>query len=160
MDIKDLLDQLNHSDECSFIEAKKASEIDRSILETVCAFSNEPGLCGGYILLGVEEETQSLFPSYVIAGVTNPDKLQVDLGSQCASMFNTAVRPQIDVERIGSKIILKVFIPEAAEGTKPVYFKNEGLPRGAYRRIGSSDQRCTDDDLLMLLSSTETCAVR
>lgn len=57
MDLKDLLDQLNHSDECNYIEAKKGSAIDRSIMETVCAFSNEPGLEGGYILLGVEEET-------------------------------------------------------------------------------------------------------
>ena len=156
MDIKELLDQLNHSDECNYIEAKKGSAIDRSILETVCAFSNEPGLGGGYILLGVEEETQSLFPSYITAGVENPDKLQLDLSSQCAGMFNVAIRPQIDIERIGNTTILKVFIPEAAEGTKPVYFKNEGLPRGAYRRIGSSDQRCTDDDLLVFFQKEET----
>ncbi|NVN19437.1 AAA family ATPase [Muricauda sp. HICW] len=156
MDIKELLDQLNHSDECSYIEAKKGSAIDRSIMETVCAFSNEPGLGGGYILLGVEEETQSLFPSYINSGVSDPDKLQLDLSSQCASMFNTAIRPQIDVENIGGKNIIKVFIPEAAEGTKPIYFQKDGLPRGAYRRIGSSDQRCTDDDLLIFFQKEET----
>ena len=61
MDLKELIDQLNHSDECNFIEAKKGTAIDRSIMETVCAFSNEPGLGGGYILLGIVEETQSLF---------------------------------------------------------------------------------------------------
>lgn len=156
MEIKELLDQLNHSDECNYIEAKKGSAIDRSIMETVCAFSNEPGLGGGYLLLGIEEETQSLFPSYIIAGVDNPDKLQLDLSSQCAGMFNIAIRPQIEIVSIGDKNILNVFIPEVAEGIKPVYFKNEGLPRGAYRRIGSSDQRCTDDDLLVFYNKEET----
>src|SRR5690606_22938306 len=140
MDAKDLINQLNHSDECNYIEAKKGSAIDHSILESVCTFSNEPGLGGGYILLGVTQETQSLFPSYIVSGVENPDKLQLDLSTRCASEFNTAIRPQIDMERIGNSTILKVFVPEAAEGIKPVYFKNEGLPRGAYRRIGSSDQ--------------------
>lgn len=156
MELKDLLDQLNHSDECNYIEAKRGRAIDRSILETVCAYSNEPGLGGGYILLGVEEETLSLFPSYVASGVDNPDKLQLDLSSQCAGMFNIAIRPQIDIETVGGHNIVKVFVPEAADGIKPVYFKNEGLPRGAYRRIGSSDQRCTDDDLLVFYQKEET----
>ena len=31
--------------------------------------------------------------------------------------------------------------------TKPVYLRATGLPSGAFRRIGSTDQRCTDDDL-------------
>jgi ATP-dependent DNA helicase RecG len=156
METKELIDHLNHSDECNYIEAKKGSTIDRSIMETVCAFSNEPGLGGGYILLGVEEETQSLFPSFEIKGVEKPDKLQLDLSSQCASSFNAAIRPQIEVERVNGTNILKIFIPEATEGTKPIYFKNEGLPRGAYRRIGSSDQRCTDDDLLVFFKKEET----
>lgn len=30
-----------------------------------------------------------------------------------------------------------------------MYFKNEGLPRGAWRRVGSTDQRCTEEDLHM-----------
>lgn len=136
--------------------SQKGSAIDRSILESVCAFSNEPGLGGGYILLGVTQETQSLFPSYIVSGVENPDKLQLDLSTRCANEFNTAIRPQIDMERIGNSTILKVFVPEAAEGIKPVYFKNEALPRGAYRRIGSSDQRCTDDDLLVFFQKEES----
>lgn len=156
MDIKELYEQLNHSDECNFIEAKRGTAIDRSIMETVCAFSNEPGLGGGYILLGVEEEARSLFPSFETKGVENPDKLQLDLSSQCADVFNVAIRPQIDIEHIGDKNIVKVFVPEAADGTKPVYFKKEGLPRGAFRRIGSSDQRCTDDDLLVFFQKEES----
>lgn len=43
-----------------------------------------------------------------------------------------------------------VFVPEAAAQDKPIYFKAQGLPRGAYRRIGSTDQHCTEDDLFVL----------
>ena len=50
---EDLLQELSSLDESHRIEAKRASQIDRSILGTVCAFANEPGLGGGYLLLGV-----------------------------------------------------------------------------------------------------------
>ena len=50
----DLLTELNASDESPRIEAKRAREIGKSIMETVIAFANEPGLGGGYLLLGVD----------------------------------------------------------------------------------------------------------
>ena len=50
----DLLDELNAVDESARIEAKRASDIGKSVMETVIAFSNEPGLDGGYLLLGVD----------------------------------------------------------------------------------------------------------
>ena len=155
-DIKELLDNLNLTDECSNIEAKKGSSINRSILETVCAFSNEPAIGGGYILLGLERESETLFSNYKIVGVDNPDKLQLDLSSQCASMFNVPIRPEIRIEKIEGKNILNIFIPELPEAQKPVYFKNESLPRGAYRRIGSSDQRCTDDDMFIFYNKEDS----
>jgi ATP-dependent DNA helicase RecG len=39
------------------------------------------------------------------------------------------------------------FVPEADAHDKLVYIDARGLPKGAFRRIGSTDQRCTDDDL-------------
>lgn len=153
---KDLIEKLNLSDECTTIEAKKATNIHRSVLESVCAFANEPGLGGGNILLGVEREENSLFPSYVICGVENPDKLQLDLSTQCADMFNQPIRPEIVVDNIGGKNVINIFIPELQQSQKPVYFKSEGLPRGAFRRIGSSDQRCTDDDLFVFYNKEDS----
>ncbi|MFB2118970.1 ATP-binding protein [Parapedobacter sp. 2B3] len=153
---RELIQQLNHTDECNWIEAKRGSAVDRSILETVCAFSNEPGLGGGYILLGVEQESISLFPSYEITGVEQTDKVQLDLGTQSASMFNQPIRPSIQVEKIGDRNVIVIHVPELPDGQKPVYFKNEGLPQGAFRRIGSSDQRCTDDDLFVFFNKEDS----
>lgn len=52
----EILDMLNASDEDIRIESKTGSDVDRSILETICAYSNEPGLDGGYIILGTHRE--------------------------------------------------------------------------------------------------------
>lgn len=155
MIIRELLYQLNNSDEHSNLEAKKGSSIDRSVLETICAFSNEPGLGGGYILLGIKESDNSLFPSYEVSGVDNPDKLQKDVASQCADSFNLPVRPKISVEEVNSKNIVLIEVFELPTEQKPLYFKNQGLPKGAFRRIGSTDQRCTEDDLFLFYGNED-----
>ena len=50
---QDLLTELNASDESPRIEAKRSREMGKSVMETVTAFANEPGL-GGHLLLGVD----------------------------------------------------------------------------------------------------------
>lgn len=147
MNIRELLANLHELGEQEQLEAKSAQELGDSVLETVCAFSNEPDLGGGVILLGVAEEEQMLFPSYEIAGIADPDKVINDLVTQCRTVFNIPVRVDVAQERIDGKLIIGVSVPEAQSGDKPVYFLRKGLPGGAYRRIGSSDQRCTEDDL-------------
>ncbi|MHB1616676.1 MAG: ATP-binding protein [Metallibacterium sp.] len=150
MTAQELLERLNLLDENERIEAKAASDIGKSLLETVCAFANEPGLGGGWLLLGVTREDLALFPAYEIQGLDQPDKISADLASQAASMFNRPLRLDIQTDAIDGKAVIVVFVPEAAPQDKPIYFKAQGLPRGAFRRIGSTDQRCTDDDLIAL----------
>lgn len=143
----DLLESLNLLDENERIEAKRGSELGKSILETICAFANEPGLSGGWIVLGLVREELALFPSYEVEGVEQPDKLSADIASQCSDTFNIPLRVDITAEVINGKAVLVVFVPEAAPQQKPVFFKAKGLPAGAFRRIGSTDQRCTEDDM-------------
>jgi len=147
---QELLEHLNLLDETERIEAKRADEIGKSLLETVCAFANEPGLGGGWLLLGVTREELALFPAYEIQGLDHPDKISADLASQAASMFNRPLRLDIQAEVLDGKAVIAVFVPEAAPQDKPLYLKAQGLPRGAFRRIGSTDQHCTDDDLIAL----------
>jgi ATP-dependent DNA helicase RecG len=143
----ELFELLNKQDECPWIEAKGGGQSSHSVMETVCSFSNEPGLGGGYILMGVESDESSLFPRYKVQGITDPDKFQKDLATQCAGMFNLPIRPEVSVESIKGKIVIKVWINELSSRQKPVFFKSEGLPSGAFRRIGSTDQHCTEDDM-------------
>jgi predicted HTH transcriptional regulator len=109
-DVGELLERLNITDESVTIEAKRAGEIDKSVMETVNAFSNEPYLGGGYLLLGVERDANG---QYIVTGISDPDKLQLDLSSQCADSFNLTIRPDIKVETVDGKNVLLVFIPLA-----------------------------------------------
>ncbi|MCH8568893.1 MAG: putative DNA binding domain-containing protein [Balneolales bacterium] len=152
----ELFDLLNEQDECDWIEAKGGHESSHSVMETVCAFANEPGLGGGYILLGVAEDRSTPFPKYITINIADPDKSQKDFVSQCSSMFNTPVRPKVSVERIHGDTVLKIKVDELPDSQKPLYFSSEGLPSGAYRRVGPTDQRCTEDDLRVFYKDSQS----
>lgn len=143
----ELLQQLNDLDEHPRIEAKEGSAMGKSILESVCAFANEPGLGGGWLLLGVKPDEQAFWRQYEVVGVPNSDQLQADLASQCAAVFNIPIRPKIEIAEVQGKRVISVFVPESPASSKPLFFKATGLPKGAYRRIGSADVRCTQEDM-------------
>jgi ATP-dependent DNA helicase RecG len=147
MEIAALIQQLNTTDENSQLEAKQGSAVDKSFLETVCAFANEPNLGGGIILLGLVREENSLFPSYQPVGIQDPDQLGQEIATKCANAFNIPVRPQITTASFRGKIVMGVSIAEVSPSEKPVFFSNLGLPRGAFRRIGPTDHHCTEDDM-------------
>ena len=150
-----LFDILNETDECNWIEAKGIGDSSVSIMETVCAYSNEPDLGGGYILMSISEmDSADESCLYKIDPIPDPDKLQSDLASQCAGMFNIPVRPAMTIEKINGIPVLKIWVDELPAKQKPLYFKNKGLPSGAFRRIGSTDQHCTDDDMHVFYKDT------
>ena len=145
---QELYSLLIQADESVWIETKGIGDTYQSLMESVCSFSNEPGLGGGYILYGIgEHKGETGKDRFVVEGVSDCDKAQTDISTQCGNMFNISVRPRIDIEQLEGKNILKIFIPELPSQQKPLYFKNKGLPEGAWRRIGSTDQRCTEEDL-------------
>ena len=151
---QELFEQLNDSGESCWLEAKGKADICphgrenfRTLLETVCSFSNETGLGGGIIVYGIGENSQNEKSPFVVEGIPDPDKAQLDIATQCKTVFNIAVLPQIRVEKIDGKCVLLVIVPEQSERKKPVYFKKDGLPAGAFRRIGSADLHCTEEDI-------------
>ena len=154
---KEIFEQLNSIDENERIEAKKASDIGNSVMETICAFANEPGMGGGYLILGAERTGfEKGSPVYAPINIENPDKIQNDIASKCSTEFNVPIRPRIETGKIDGKTIIVVKIEEAVESQKPIYIKRKGLPQGAFRRVGASDQRCTEDDMRIFYSSAES----
>lgn len=147
MNAHDLLDELNRTDEHARLEAKAARDLGVSTLETVCAFANEPGLGGGTLLLGVERGPNGV---YHAVGIADPDRASQELASACATRFSTPIRPRIEVAIVENKVLLVVSVDEVPASEKPVYFVKQGLPKGAYRRVGSTDQRLVDEDLAAL----------
>jgi ATP-dependent DNA helicase RecG len=147
LDFNEIWERLISVDESDTIEAKRGSDIGDSLLETISAFSNEPELGGDYILLGVAKKENALFPDYEIVGIENPDELQSSFASRCRNDFNITIRPQLKVENKDGKNVLIAYIPEAQLSQKPVYIKKKDVKHGTYRRIGSTDAKCVDNDL-------------
>ncbi len=145
----EIIEELNAVAESATLEAKEFCETggNRTLLETVCSLSNEPGLGGGTILWGVEELESGQAKRYSAKGIPNVDKAMSDLVSQCASVFNSVVHVDITPESVDGTTILRIYVPELPVSRKPLYFKVDALPRGAYRRSGGSDIRCTIEDI-------------
>jgi ATP-dependent DNA helicase RecG len=147
LDAKTLLTELNAVDEHERIEAKRGTEAGKAVMKTVVAYANEPRLDGGYILFGVQRRDADAGTRYEVVGVSDPDKVSRDFASQCATMLNQKIRPQVTTETVEGKPVVAAYVPEAQPAKKPIYLESKGLERGAYRRIGSSDQQCSDADL-------------
>jgi ATP-dependent DNA helicase RecG len=157
MRLRELLDQLRSLDENSRLEVKRGSQVGDSILQTICAFTNEPGLGGGTILLGVERTDEGmLFPDYAVRGVPDPDKVQADLVSQCRNVFSIPLSVTVTAEQADGGTVLIVDVPEASPASKPVHFARKPLPGGAFRRLGSADVKCTEDDIALLFQQRRT----
>ena len=155
--IIDLLRELNELDEHPTLEAKTCAgdDLGESFFETVCAFANEPDLGGGRLVLGVAKSSEDFFGGYEVVGVGNPDKLLQDIATGCANRFNHPVRPRAFSETHQGKVVIIVEVDEFSPAQKPLYFAKHHLPRGAWRRIGSTDQRCTDDDLVLFFGNRQ-----
>lgn len=149
----ELLEQLNRTDETERIEAKesRSGDVGRAAFKTLSAFSNEPGLDGGYLLFGVSRRDDG---SYEAVGVEQPDRLQTQLASMC-SEFNAPIRPRVQVQEQRGVCLVAAFVPEASRAQKPVYRVSTGLPGGAFRRNGSVDVRCTEEDLHALFAGRD-----
>ena len=155
---KELFAELNSFDENRRIEAKSASAVGKSMMETVCAFANEPGLRGGYLILGAKRTgiAEDGRPVYEPENIENTDKIQSDFVAMCNSMFNVRIRPIINVEEYLGKTVIVVKIEELPESQKPAYFAKRGLPDGAFRRIGPSDEKCSEEDMYLFYQSADT----
>ena len=143
---EDTISELNQIDEHHKLEAKKG--FGDSAMETICAFANTSNMGGGLLIIGVEKQGDT----YVPVGVSDTDKTTSDISTQCASRFNVPIRPQISTDTIDGKNVIIVDVRESAPAAKPVYFRKDGLPRGAFIRIGATDQKCTDEDIAILFS--------
>lgn len=60
------------------------------------------------------------------------------------------------MEEYLGKTVIVVKIEELPESQKPAYFAKRGLPEGAFRRIGPSDEKCSEEDMYLFYQSADT----
>lgn len=117
-----LLEQLRQLDECQRIEAKRGSDIGGSVMQSVCAFANEPGLGGGYLLLGISEPDEQ-HEQFYVSGVSNTDQLLGALQANCREQFEQIIPIETQAVSVEGQTVIVVFVPELDPVAKPCTFK-------------------------------------
>jgi ATP-dependent DNA helicase RecG len=147
-ELMELIDELKLGKvETQKLECKEArSNIPRSLLETLSAFSNTHG--GGIILLGVGDA-----PTFPILGVDNLDRLQSAAANMCAQELEPPIRPQFSSHNISGRSLLVIEVPEAGTSEKPVYIKARGIYHGSFIRQADGDHHLTEYEVLKLLEN-------
>lgn len=147
-ELQEILQQLQqHGSETPGVEAKCArNELPRRVWETLSAFSNSPG--GGVLLLGIDETER-----FAAVGVTNPAKLQADLGSLCADQMEPPLRPLIQFWEVDGRTVVSAEFPELPLDQKPCCYKGSGLPNGAFIRVGDGDRKLSPYEVQALFES-------
>lgn len=144
MTTEELLEKLNHIQkmkcETQTIELKKAGEgCPKRLYDTLSSFSNQDD--GGVIIFGVDEEED-----YRETGVYDAQDLQKKINEQCLQM-EPVVRPLLTVVEKDGKRFVSAEIPAVDMTERPCYYKGHGRLKGAYTRIGDSDEPMTEYEI-------------
>lgn len=108
------------------------SQVGKSILETLSAFSNGGG---GVFIVGLDERV-----GFAPAVGFDATKARDALTSRCAQLA-PAVRPEISIVPFEDAAVLIAEIPEMLPRDKPCYVTERGRYQGSYIRTGDGDIR-------------------
>lgn len=119
------------------IELKKAAQgCPKRLYDTLSSFSNQNE--GGVIYFGIDEEND-----YSLDGVYDAQDLQKKINEQCLQM-EPVVRPVLTVLSMDGKNFVAAEIPGIEISERPCYYRGQGRLKGAYCRIGDSDEPMTE----------------
>lgn len=126
--------------ETQTLEIKKAKEGSPARLyDTLSSFSNQEE--GGVILFGIDEQNE-----FSETGVYDAHDLQKKICEQCKEM-EPPVRPLLNAFEIDGKVFVTAEIPGLDVTRRPCFYKGKGRLKGAYIRIGDSDEPMTEYEI-------------
>lgn len=127
------------------IEAKTA-EIDypKKCYDTISAFANK---YGGIIIFGINEHN-----NFIEQDVYDVNDLQKQITALCTTSIEPIIRPEFLHVTYNNKKLLAVKINEIPQNQKPCYYKNAGMRKGSYIRVGDSDEPMTEYEIYSLQS--------
>ncbi|MFT3876102.1 MAG: ATP-binding protein [Propioniciclava sp.] len=112
------------------IEVK--SQVGKSLLETLSAFSNGGG---GVVIVGLDERA-----GFALVEGFDASRAQDAFVSRCAQL-TPVVRPELSIVPFGPGSLLVADIPELLPRDKPCYITERGRYQGSYLRTGDGDVR-------------------
>ena len=122
------------------LELKTAEKgCPKRLYDTLSSFSNQNE--GGIIIFGVDESKD-----YKEVGVYDPQDLQKKINEQCLQM-EPVIRPLLTVLEKDEKYFVSAEIPGMDITDRPCYYKGSGRLRGAYVRVGDSDEPMTEYEI-------------
>lgn len=144
------LDQINRYRENRRIEAKLAAGgLPRSLWSTYSGFANG---AGGIILLGVEELKNG---ELRVVGVPNPEEQVREfweiIEDRAQVNLNILRERDVSIEKVEGKRIIVIEVPRAKRKERPVFLGTNPF-EGSYRRRGSGDYHCSEDEVRKMLS--------
>lgn len=123
--------------ETSTLEIKSAEQgCPKHLYDSLSSFSNQDD--GGIIIFGVDEKQ-----NYKEVGVYDPQDMQKKINEQCLQM-EPVVRPLLTVVEKDEKFFVSAEIPGVDIADRPVFYQGKGRLKGAYIRIGDSDEPMTE----------------
>jgi ATP-dependent DNA helicase RecG len=123
--------------EMQHVEVKAAHQgSPKRLFDTLSGFANQRG--GGILLFGLEEET-----GFRVVGVYDPQDLQTKVNEQCKQM-SPVLRPLFTMATVDGAVVVSAEIPEVEIVDRPCFYQGAGRLRGAYVRVGSSDEPMTE----------------
>lgn len=146
---KEVIDAIKHMQEYQTetdkIEAKTAEKgCPQKCYDTISAFANK---YGGIIIFGINEHN-----NFIEQDVYDVNDLQKQITSLCTTSLEPKIRPEFLAITYNDKKLLAVKINELPQKKKPCYYKNVGINKGSYIRIGDSDEHMTDYEIYSLQS--------
>lgn len=126
MDVLELLKR----PEGKTLEFKRDLSSPEGVLRTIVAFANT---AGGTLLIGVEDRTRH------IRGVSDPLTLEERLASLTSDSIEPRLVPDLEILPWRRTHVLAVQVYPSPG--RPHYLKREGLDRGVYVRVGSTNRR-------------------
>jgi ATP-dependent DNA helicase RecG len=128
------------------LELKTAKDnVPRDIWKSISAFSHRRG--GGVIVFGVSEKPVK------VEGCDKIHEMQTNLIEVFNDKMSYSLRPEYHIiDWSDNKTILAVYIPECPADYRPCYFKQVGLPHGAYMRDGITNRHLTDNEFRNLVA--------
>ena len=116
------------------------------MFEVLSAFANSDD--GGVIIFGIDEESD-----FEVVGVADAQKLQADVTSMAQDGMIPPLRPAFTVTSVEGRTIVGVRVPPLSPSKRPCYFRDSGLPKGAFIRVGNSNRQMSDYEVFGYVSN-------
>jgi ATP-dependent DNA helicase RecG len=146
-DLRKLVEEIQQrQSESDDVEVKAAKGgTPKRLYESLSSFANRPG--GGVVVFGLDESR-----GFEIVGVGDLKRLQQEVTSMASDQMEPALRPLFTVDEIDGEIVAAIEVEEVSAARKPCFYKNAGLPKGAYIRVGNTNRPMTEYEVFGYLS--------